>query len=81
MVVSRSLGFKVAILTVCMTFLFVVSVWAIDISVSSRISGHSLEGLFITDMEPRVVYHFALVILYLVWLVICAVLHWVIFFA
>lgn len=70
------------LLIVCLSMAFIGSIWCMDISVSSLISSacsgddFRTSGIFFANVEPRVTYHLAIIFLWGVWAIICAMLIW-----
>lgn len=74
--------FPMIVLIICMTWLYVVSIWCIDVSVSSMMltqcSGDKIvvSGLYFENVEPRITYHLAISALTGIWLIIVSILIW-----
>jgi len=74
--------FVMIVLIMCLTLLYVASMWCIDISISSMMqtscSGDKIvvSGIYFENVEPRVTYHLALMFLSGIWLTICSILIW-----
>lgn len=63
---------------VCLTMVFMVGLQAMDMGASLKIIETSgvktqAEGLFFTNVEPRVLYHAGLLVVVLSWLILCII--------
>ena len=60
----------------CSTVIFMALLWNIDISVSAKMLSNcgvdaNMEGLFFTNVNPRIMYHLDLMLLTALWLIMC----------
>jgi len=47
---------------VCLTVLFIAGLWAVDVSVTTLNAGGYLQSLIFPRIDPRIHYHFGLVL-------------------